>query len=145
MKKILLYLFITIILLTGCTSKKIKESDKVNKNINSNVEIIINNKSYKLELENNKTTLELIKLLPLEITMNDLNNNEKYFYLDKNLPTEEENINNINKGDVMLFGNNCLVIFYKSFETSYTYTKIGHISNLEDLSNGSVNVIIKNS
>lgn len=141
MKKILLYLFITIILLTGCTSKKIKESDKVN----TNVEVVINNKSYKLELENNKTTLELIKLLPLEITMNDLNNNEKYFYLDKNLPTEEENINNINKGDVMLFGNNCLVIFYKSFETSYTYTKIGHISNLEDLSNGSVKVIIKNS
>ena len=141
MKKILLYLFITIILLTGCASKKIKESDKVN----TNVEVVINNKSYKLELENNKTTLELIKLLPLEITMNDLNNNEKYFYLDKNLPTEEENINSINKGDVMLFGNNCLVIFYKSFETSYTYTKIGHISNLEDLSGGSVNVIIKNS
>ena len=29
----------------------------------------------------------------------------------------------------MLFGNSCLVIFYKSFTTSYSYTKIGHIEN----------------
>ena len=41
----------------------------------------------------------------------------------------------------MLFGNNCLVIFYESFDTSYSYTKIGHIDNLDDL--GSNNIEIK--
>ena len=41
----------------------------------------------------------------------------------------------------MLYGNNCLVIFYKSFDTSYSYTKIGHIDNLEDLGTG--NIIVK--
>ena len=41
----------------------------------------------------------------------------------------------------MLYGNNCLVVFYKSFNTSYSYTKIGHIENLSDL--GNKNVIIK--
>ena len=38
----------------------------------------------------------------------------------------------------MLYGNNCLVIFYKSFDTSYSYTKIGHIDNLDNLGNGSI-------
>ena len=41
----------------------------------------------------------------------------------------------------MLFGDNCLVIFYKSFDTSYSYTKIGHIDNIDDL--GSSNIIAK--
>jgi len=42
-------------------------------------------------------------------------------------------VKNIKKGDIMLFGNNCLVIFYKSFKTSYSYTKIGHIENPADI------------
>ena len=41
----------------------------------------------------------------------------------------------------MLYGDNCLVIFYKSFDTSYSYTKIGHINNLPDLGND--NVLVK--
>ena len=41
----------------------------------------------------------------------------------------------------MLFSDNCLVIFYKSFDTSYSYTKIGHIDNLPNLGNGSITVI----
>lgn len=29
----------------------------------------------------------------------------------------------------MLYRNNCLVFFYKSFKTSYSYTPIGKITN----------------
>ena len=74
--------------------------------------------------------------------MNELNGNEKYVYLDNKLPTSPYNPKRINAGDVMLYGNNCLVIFYKSFDTSYSYTKIGHIDNLPDLGSGTISVKI---
>ena len=51
-------------------------------------------------------------------------------------------VGQIQKGDVMLFGSDCLVIFYDSFETEFRYTKIGHIDNLGDLGNGNVDVSI---
>ena len=107
----------------------------------STMKAIINNKEYVINLENNETVNSLIKLLPMEITMNELNGNEKFIYLDNTLPTNSFYPNRINKGDVMLYGNNCLVIFYKSFDTSYSYTKIGHIDNLEDL--GTSNITVK--
>ena len=79
-------------------------------------------------------------MLPQKYTMNELNGNEKYAYLDKTLPTDSHNPNKINKGDIMLFGNNCLVIFYKTFNTNYSYTKIGHIESLPDLDKSNIKV-----
>lgn len=106
----------------------------------SSINAIINGKSYKLNLDSNKTTEELVNLLPLELTMNELNGNEKYAYMDNSLFTNSYNPKHIEKGDVMLYGDNCLVIFYKSFDTNYRYTKIGHIDNLNNLGNGSITV-----
>lgn len=65
--------------------------------------------------------------------MRELNGNEKYYYLNSSLPTNAQKVGYINAGDVMLYGNSCLVIFYESFATSYSYTKIGHINNSEEL------------
>ena len=75
--------------------------------------------------------------------MNELNGNEKYAYLDITLPINSSNPKKINRGDVMLYNDNCIVIFYKSFDTSYSYTKIGNIDNLPDLGNSSITVEFK--
>ena len=95
--------------------------------------IKVNNKIFKIVLEDNKTVKSLTQKLPITLEMSDLNNNEKYCYLNFTLPTDSKSVKNIKKGDVMLFGNICLVIFYKSFSTSYSYTKIGHIENPADI------------
>ena len=79
-------------------------------------------------------------MLPKEFKMQELNGNEKYIYLDEILPTNPVNPKQINKGDVMLYGNNCLVIFYKTFTTNYSYTLIGHIDNLPDLNKDNLTV-----
>ena len=104
--------------------------------------ININNKKLGIDLENNSTTSALIKLLPLELSMNDLNGNEKYVYLNESLPTNTYSPKHIEAGDVMLFGDNCLVIFYESFDTSYSYSKIGHINNLPSLDDGNISISI---
>ncbi|MDD6513691.1 cyclophilin-like fold protein [Sharpea azabuensis] len=91
----------------------------------------INNKDFVISLKQNKATNALIKQLPLTMTMKDLNGNEKYHYIQKHLPTETEFIEKIEAGDFMLFGDNCLVFFYKSFSTHYSYTKLGRIEDVE--------------
>ena len=100
----------------------------------------INGEKLEIKLEDNSTVSALLKELPLEVSMSDLNSNEKYVYLDNSLPTNTYSPKHIEAGDVMLFGDNCLVVFYKSFDTSYSYTKIGHIDNLPSLGDGSMSV-----
>ena len=156
MKKIVYSLLIVICLFiaVGCNSKKdetnnqnnsTNQQESNNKSNNSNeviksVKAIINGKEYVINLEDNETANSFANLLPQELNMSELNGNEKYIYLDTTLPTNSSNPKRINVGDVMLYGDNCLVIFYKSFDTSYSYTKIGHIDNLPDLGTGNIKV-----
>ncbi len=109
--------------------------------VDNNMKAIINGKEYEIKLEKNETVNSFIKMLPLQLDMKELNGNEKYAYLDSKLPTNVFNPKRINAGDVMLYGDDCLVIFYKSFDTSYSYTKMGHIDNLPNL--GKDNITIK--
>ena len=103
-----------------------------------NIKVSINEQEYNAIIENNETAKTFVSLLPQEFNMEELNGNEKYFYMDNSLPTNSYNPKHIEKGDIMLYGNNCLVVFYKSFDTSYSYTKIGHIDNFSDLGNDTV-------
>ena len=149
-----LLIVFSFLIITGCNYKKeslnntdVKTSNSTKDNMGdsdmvNSVIVKINDIDYKLNLENNETVKSLINLLPVDLLMDELNGNEKYVYLDEKLPAKSTFIKHIKKGDVMLFGDNCLVIFYKSFDTSYSYTKIGHIDNLGDLGNGSVKVNI---
>ncbi len=65
--------------------------------------------------------------------MVELNNNEKYADLTKSLPTGAANPGTIQTGDLMLYGSSTLVLFYKSFSTSYSYTKLGRIDDVNGL------------
>ena len=140
---ILLMIFI-IFMITSCDKYNIKSKEPVNNynEVMDSVKIFIDEKEYTINLENNETVKNFIDMLPLTLKMNELNGNEKYVYLDENLPNNPINPGRINAGDVMLYGDNCLVIFYKSFDTSYRYTKIGHIDSLEDLGSKNINVKI---
>lgn len=109
-------------------------------NMSFNINIVIDEKTYNAVLEENKTVESFINMLPQEYNMNELNGNEKYVYLGETLPTNSYNPKHIEKGDIMLYGNNCLVVFYKSFETPYSYTKIGHIENLPNLTDTNMTI-----
>lgn len=97
------------------------------------MQLTIGQNTFVVALENNATVAELVKLLPLDVKMMELNGNEKYYCLDGHLPTNEQPVRQINAGDIMLWQDNYLVLFYRSFTTAYSYTKIGHITDVTDL------------
>lgn len=98
-----------------------------------NLQIIIRQQTFLAKLYNNDTTQELIKQMPMTVTMNELNGNEKYYYLSDNLPTDFQRLSQINAGDIMLYGSDCLVLFYETFSTSYSYTPLGYIEDASGL------------
>ena len=102
-----------------------------NQSENIKINLIVNNKTFSATLNNNETVKELISMFPMTLHMSDLNANEKYHYLDSSLVTNSSNPRRINAGDIKLYGNNCLVVFYDSFNTSYSYTDLGEVDNVE--------------
>lgn len=93
----------------------------------SKIVIEANGRTFEATLRDCAATRALLKRLPATYEMSELNGNEKYVYLNESLPVQETAPKTIQEGDLMLFGSNCLVIFYKSFSTSYRYTVLGRI------------------
>jgi hypothetical protein len=81
-------------------------------------------------MQDNEAARALTALLPMTVTMNELNGNEKYYYLPQNLPGTAANPGTIQTGDIMLWSSNCLVLFYKTFSTSYSYVRLGRVDNV---------------
>lgn len=71
--------------------------------------------------------------LPLTLEMSELNGNEKHAELPKALPADASRPGMIRNGDVMLYGTNTLVVFYSTFQSSYSYTRIGRVDEPSDL------------
>lgn len=104
----------------------------------------VGNKSFQVTLEDNAAAKSFAAQLPLTLMMKELNNNEKFAQLPKGVPTQASIPARIEAGDLMMFGSATLVLFYKGFNTSYSYTQIGKIENIDGLTaalgNGDVNV-----
>lgn len=98
------------------------------------MKITIGSRSFTATLYDNPTVTAFKAMLPLTLDMSDLNGNEKFFHFSTNLPTDASNPGTIQAGDLMLWNANSLVLFYKTFPTFYSYTKLGRIENPSELS-----------
>lgn len=109
--------------------------------------VIINGKSFTAELYGNETATGFAEMLPMTAEMKELNGNEKYYYLSSPLPTDSQSVGRIEAGDIMLYGDDCIVLFYESFSTPYSYTKIGYITNpsglAEAVGDGDVSIVFE--
>lgn len=97
------------------------------------VKIKVGSKSFNAVFYDNDTSKALLESMPMKLKMSELNGNEKYRYLSKDFPTNEKRVKRVRAGDIMLYGSDCLVVFYKSFNTTYEYTKVGRITNPKGL------------
>lgn len=97
------------------------------------LQIQIDDATFSATLLDTPATEALLDLLPLTLDMQELNGNEKYAVLPQALPTDAERSGQIHTGDLMLYGSDCLVLFYEDFPTSYSYTPLGKIDDPQGL------------
>jgi hypothetical protein len=106
--------------------------------------IMIGSNTFTATLYDNGTATAFKGTLPMTVKMSELNGNEKYCDLSVNLPTNASNPAKIQSGDLMIYGSNTLVLFYRTFSTSYSYTRLGRINDTTGLAaavgSGSVTV-----
>jgi hypothetical protein len=147
MKPIITFLSCLIwIQLFACCNKNSEMASSAD-NINADsmkLKIAIGTNAFTATLYHNPTVAAFKTRLPMTINMRGLNANEKYFDLPNNLPVNASNPGTIQSGDLMLYGSNTLVLFYQSFSTSYSYTRLGRIDDASGLTTalGSGNVTV---
>lgn len=95
-------------------------------------------------LDENEAAKAFRAMLPMSVRMSEQGGNEKYCFLPERLPVKASNVGSILNGDLMVWGSDCLVLFYRTFQTSYRYTRLGKIDRPEGLAaavgNGEVTV-----
>lgn len=93
------------------------------------LKITIGSRTFTATLIASPTVTAFKARLPLTLNMSELNGNEKLYDFSNSLPTNATNPRTIATGDLMLYGSRTLVLFYESFSTSYSYTRLGKIDN----------------
>ncbi len=128
----------------GNINPNIENTGDDNNMMSSKIKIKVNSQVFTATLLDNNSSKAFIKMLPMTINMKELNGDEKYYDLPDRLPTNTSNPGTIQNGDLMLFGSGTLVLFYKTFSTSYSYTRLGRIDDVSGLAEavGSKNVTV---
>lgn len=148
---ILLIIF-PILIASACDDETVvpdSQTTQNNGNENDNsmrtkITIKIGDKILTATLSDNATAAAFKAMLPMTMTMTELNGNEKFFNLSNSLPMNASKPSSIQAGDLMMYGSSTLVLFYKTFATSYSYTKLGRVDDPAGLAAalGSGNVTI---
>lgn len=93
----------------------------------------VGERRFAMTLTDNAAARSFVARLPLNINMTELNGNEKKAELPAPLPTDSYRPGTIRNGDLMLYGSDTLVIFYLSFASGYSYTRLGRADNPDGL------------
>lgn len=105
----------------------------------------VGDRRFAITLADNEATRTFAAMLPLTLDMEELNGNEKKKELPDALPTNESQPGTIRNGDLLLWGSHTVVIFYQTFDSTYSYTRLGRVDDptglAQALGRGDVRVV----
>lgn len=100
------------------------------------MKITVNGHAFSATMDTKDTARDFASRLPMTLDMSELGGNEKYCFTDNAYSTAGGSIvNPIEAGDVMLYQDNCVVLFYGTHDnTAYSYVPLAKIDNPAGLS-----------
>jgi hypothetical protein len=101
--------------------------------VESRIWMTVGDKRFAITLADTAAARDFVAMLPLSINMPDLNSNEKHAKLSTPLATDTIRPGTIRNGDLMLYGSQTLVVFYQSFTSTYSYTRLGRVDDPTEL------------
>jgi hypothetical protein len=134
----ILALLCGLIALGGCEAAQPAATGSMATSVNTPSEesrmwMTIGERRFAITLADTEAARTFAARLPLTIDMPDLNSNEKHAELAEALPTSTVRPGTIRSGDLMLYGSRTLVLFYLTFDSVYSYTRLGRLDNPADL------------
>ena len=136
-----LLLLLIVCFSTGCsnnnevnTNRNLDKNETINNKENVNtMKVIINDKSYEVELFDSITKDKIINMLPLDLTLQKYAEHEYYSELPTKPTMDENTTSNILAGDIYYWdGWNAFVINYEDYDI--TPYKVVHIGEIKDKS-----------
>lgn len=93
------------------------------------IKLTLGGRHFSGELVDSPAARALAARLPATMSFVEHNGNEKYHEFPAPLPADPQRVGQIRSGDLMLYGETRLVLFYQTFTTGYLYTPLGHLED----------------
>lgn len=140
-----LIMILSILSFASCSKDKDDFEAQAPTQLSESILIFVDSTVFTASVYDNATAMAFKELLPLTLDMQEMNTNEKYASLPNALPSGASKFDVIESGDLMLYGSNTLVLFYKTFSSGYNYTKIASVDNPSGLQTalGKGNIMVK--
>lgn len=89
----------------------------------------VGERRFAITLADTEAAHAFAAMLPLALDMEELNGNEKHGELPKALPTDSSRPGTIRNGDLLLWRARTVVVFYQTFNSPYSYTRLGRVDD----------------
>ncbi|MBR1828996.1 MAG: hypothetical protein IJ781_05735 [Atopobiaceae bacterium] len=98
------------------------------------ISVTVNGVAFTATVADTKAGNQLVERLPMSLAMEELHGNEKYCYTGDTFDGEQFVPETIEAGDLMVFGSDCLVLFYETFANGgWSYQRVGKIDDAAGL------------
>lgn len=144
MKRLIMALLMSTLLLGGCINNKDNKDNQSQDNITDNIP---EDEKMKLEIDgnvldvswnDNASVTALNKIKPLTINMHLYGDFEQVGSINQSIVSDDKEITT-KPGDIVLYSSNQIVVFFGT--NTWSYTKLGHIN----LSDSELNTLLNKS